>query len=358
MKSSPLPPEPLTSRAPRRPRRAPGSPGPLRRSRRAPARPGRRSTRGFLLGLVLLVASAPLAPSRAVPPVFPVKQLVFRTDEYVTTPYKRPGDGTRRRLPAGWKGLSLTPETFPDDRIPAVRRKRSLDHVYYPAENGRILRINNRSEFCAWALDQRILDVHFLDLGFHAGKDDCARDLAYYERTQHPANDEHLYVRGRTGATAPDPFAGRPADAMYGDAVLFESRLRQRRADSEARLFWYPLGIGDTAQGQGMVEAYLTITSEDILPLKFLGIWLVAEHTDRANQEAPVRVDTVGPTPVIDLPEVLSPGETRTYLFQETIPMRDVQGRNMRLHFVMDLEDPWGRTIRKVHRTHYWKAEW
>jgi hypothetical protein len=310
-----------------------------------------------LLGVLTGILGG-LSPCRATPPAFPIKQLVFQTDEYITTPYQRPGDGTRRRLPAGWKGLSQTRQTFPEDRIPAIRRKRTLDHVYFPVKNGRILRINNRSEFCAWALDYRILDVDFMDLGFHAGKDDCPRDYDFYQRTQHPANDESLYVRGRAGEAAPDPFAGRPQDAMYGDAFLLSTRMEQRRADDKARLYWNPIGVGDTVTGLGLVKMYLTLTPEDILPLKLLDVWLVAEQTDRDHQEPPVEVDTLDTTPPLDFPVILSPGESATYLFQESIPMRDIQARNMRLHFMVEFEDPWGRTVRKVHRTHYWKAAW
>lgn len=303
-----------------------------------------------LLGLALKL--------EAIPPVFPVKQLVFQTDEYITTPYQRPGDGTRRRLRAGWKGLSQTRDTFPDDRIPAIRRKRALDHVYFPAENGRILRLNNVSEFCAWALDYRILDVDFMDLGFHAGKDDCPRDYEYYQRTQHPENDESLYRRGLSGEAAPDPFAGRPANALYGDQFLLSLTMEQRRTDDKARLYWKPLGIGDTVTGLGLVKFHLTLTPEDILPLKLVGVYLLVEQTDRDNREPPVQVAQLGPLPLPHYPRFLSPGEGATFHFEESLPMRDIQDRVLRLQFMVDYEDPWGRTVRKIHRAHYWKAAW
>jgi hypothetical protein len=304
------------------------------------------------LALILL---AP--PCQAIPPAFPIQQLVFQADEMITTPYQRPGDGTRRRLKTGWKGISHDLKTYPDDRLPSIRRKRAVDHVYFPVKNGKILRINNVSEFCAWALNYRILDVDFLDLGFHSGKNDCPRDYAYYQRNQHPENDESQYFHGRAPQTV-NPFAGRPQDAMYGDQFMLSSTMRQRRADENARIFWKPIGIGDTVEGQGMVQFRLTLTSEDILPLKILSVWLVAEAVDRDNQDKPERIDVIGPRPPLDVPLIFSPGERATMLFEESYPMRDVTSSNLRIHFVVDFEDPWGKTIRKVHRTHYWKSNW
>lgn len=302
---------------------------------------------------------APGLRAAMIPPIFPTKQLVFRTDEVIVTRNRRPGDGVRRRLKPGWKALSAERSTFVDDEVPAIRRQRSLDFLYYPVRSSRVLRMNNQSEFCAWALEQRILEVEFLDLGLVAGKDDCGRDADYYYRTQHPENDETLYVDGGPGVGLVNPFAGRPTDAMYGDYFQLAVRMEQRVARADGSdTYWKPLGSGDTAEGQGKVRFYLDLTSEDILPVKVLDVLAAVDMEEQGGTGKPERVEILYPMDEVYYPDVLSAGESKTWAFEETWKMRDLDEKIMRVHFLVDFEDPWGRRVRKVERVYYWKSGW
>lgn len=301
--------------------------------------------------------TAPLAAEQ-LPPVFEPKQVLVYTDEVISTPYKRPGDGRRNRLRAGWYAFALDRNTVVDDRLPAVRKKRVLDHQYYPSKKGRILRMNNISEFCAWAKSHFVRRVEFVDLGKFAGIADCDKSYEHYWRTQHPENEEAFYADGAGGPGKPmvNPFLGRPKDAMYGDYFFLETRMEQRRADARGRVSWRELGEGDSAEGNGLVRFYLTIRSEDILPLKITDVVMTANAHTREDDEDPRRIDVLTMSQDTDFPLFYSPGDQRTYRFRESEKMRDVGDRSVKVHFLVDYEDPWGNKGRKHVSTYYWKV--
>jgi len=217
--------------------------------------------------------------------------------------------------------------------------------------------MNNQSEFCAWAKGGWVRQVTFLDLGFTAGKDDCDKDYEYYYRTQHPENDESQYIEGLAGEGMVNPFAGRPTDAMYGDYFELTSDMEQRVADLDGQVSWQPLEAGAVASGRGKIRFHLYLQSNDILPLKLLTTAL-AVNVEDPESGTTQRAAVLLPVDEEDFPLVLAEGESYEFVFEETIAMRDINEKTIRLHFVVDHEDPWGRTARKVERSYYYKSGW
>ncbi len=299
--------------------------------------------------------------------MFPKKQLLIYTDEVIATPNGRPGDGRKSRIPAKWRAFSQDLKTIADDDVNALRRKRSLDWQYYPSKNGRILRMNNISEFCAWAKDKFVHEVEFVDLGIFSGKDDCDKPYDYYYRTQHPENVEAFYQQaGGPGGGIKNPFLGRPSDAMYGDFFFLETEMEQQRVQirssgrhhrvnlSQTNIDWKRLGDGDIARGRGKIRYRVTIRSEDILPIKILDVIMAANAEERGGKNPRrVAVDAYNG----DRPIVLAPGEVQTFEFEETDSMRDIVGQNIRVHFFVEFENPRGTKGTKHTSAYYFQEE-
>lgn len=300
-----------------------------------------------------------LAP---LPAVFPKKQLVFKAKEFVQTQNDRPGRGTRHRLaqsgPLRWIGISAHPEMAIDDAKGLITHYRDLDYVQWKAEGDRILRFNNKAEFCAWAKGERVVGVDFIDLGIHAGKDDCTAELAHYLRTQHPDQDEGSPGAADGSSGIVDPFAGRPADAMYGDQMQLDLTMQVQEARDDGTVRWVRLPAGGTQEGGGRVAFELKVANQDILPLKVLDAWIGVYAQDRSGTGATTGVARLNLGPEDDLPDTVAAGAALTLGFDDVSTMHDVYGKLIRVHMVVEYEDPWGERAVKRAETHYWKGHY
>lgn len=316
-----------------------------------------------ILASILLFACVPLgASAQVMPHVFQHPQLLFQADHYVATANGRPGDGIRHRLPKGWKALSKTRTTEVVPQLPAIRRLRALDHLYYPVSGGTLLEFRDRAGFCAWAKERWVQAVTFMDWGgAQFGEKDCQKPLEYYQKVRYrPASEDPSLDPNAIDRV--DPFAGRPSDAMYGDHFELTVSMQQQRARIDAggnpHIEWKPLEAGASAEGQGQIRFHLGLSSDDVLPLKILQIRMATNCMDRGNWDNPMRVEEIGLPPETDLPLMVSPGDSYRTTFLETARMSDIGDQVVQVFFVVDFEGPTGSTDRRVASTHYWKAAW
>lgn len=313
------------------------------------------------LGLALAMAGG--ASARNLPAVFPKKQLLIKTDEFIHTRTKRPGDGQRHRMGGRfgprWVALSDDQKTFPEDRVPGtgIWRRRALTNTFWPAKNGEVLRMNNQFEFCAWAKSQWIDDVEFLDLGFRASKADCPHDLEYYVRRQHPRNSEWLIAeQGYPPHEVHNPFEGRPRDAMYGDVFEIKLKMDQQVGKEDGTVVWEDLPAGGTNEGGGQVNFCVRIVSDDILPVKIHRILLAANAENRDGSGRPERLGVLSHDNETVYPVQVPPGDTFRHLFGVSREMYDVFNKVIRVHVIVDYETPRGETMQRRASTWYWKG--
>ncbi len=293
---------------------------------------------------------------------FAPKQLAFVSDTVITTRYKRPGDGIKSRLQKGWYALGQDRSTRASLKEDHIRRDRGLDFQRWEVPDGIVIRLNNRDEFCAWVKQDWIDEVRFEDLGFTAGKDDCPEPLENYLRRQHPANDEHLMAErlALTGdplaGTGYDPFAGRPADAMYGDFFDLELWAEEEVGQEDGRVRWERLHGGQGALGGGRIRFHLKVGSKDILPLSIVGVHMVVDHHAKGSRDDEERLGVFAlPDPTV-LPIMISPGEVFRHVFKDHPMMRDLYDRVVRIKIVVSYEDPWGEIRHQDVETWYYKV--
>lgn len=297
------------------------------------------------------------AAARLLPQVFPQKQLIFKADSMVTTDYSRPGDGTRHRIRERWIALSQTRKTKVEDRNATVRRYRGLTYVEWAAKNGRVMRFNNRDEFCAWAKDFWIGAVEFQDLGVVAGRDECGESLDHYLLRQHPENDEWLIEAGLVnGEPIYNPFAGRPKDADYGDYFKLELDVEQQVGHDDGHVSWETLPAGGPNVGGGRTRYRVRVISDDILPLRLKSMEFIARHHDRTGRQDEQPIGAIVRDELDDFPIQVAPGETYEESFGDMPLMRDLADRVVRVHFLVRYEDPWGNDKRKRISRWWWRG--